>query len=178
MTLDETIKTSEELAELNEEYSRNYKDQGNIMASWSYEEFAKRHRQLVEWLKDYKRLLEQEPCKDAISRSELLKAIDTYDKFGYWGRELIPLVSEDGIKLVPYIHYDDAIKCIKSMPPVQPEQSCREDKMNVLEKIKSEIEQNAYPIIHGVNNHELGMTLYGILQVIDKYMREIEDKEC
>jgi len=66
--------------------------------------------------------LEQQPCDDAISRSELLKAIDTYDKFGYWGRELIPLVSEDGIKLVPYIHYDDVIKCIKSMPSVQPEQ--------------------------------------------------------
>lgn len=26
---------------------------------------------------------------------------------------------------------------------------------------RAEIEQNAYPIVHGVNNHELGMTLYG-----------------
>ena len=39
----------------------------------------------------------------------------------------------------------------------------------ILDKIKAEIEQNAYPIVHGVNNHEKGMTLYGILQVIDKY---------
>ncbi len=39
----------------------------------------------------------------------------------------------------------------------------------VLEQIRAEIEQNAYPIIHGVNNHEKGMTLYGILQIIDKY---------
>ena len=44
----------------------------------------------------------------------------------------------------------------------------------ILDKVRIEIEQNAYPIVHGVNNHELGMTLYGILQVIDKYRAEIE----
>ena len=42
----------------------------------------------------------------------------------------------------------------------------------VLDKIRAEIEQNAYPIVHGVNNHEKGMTLYGILQIIDKYRGE------
>ena len=46
---------------------------------------------------------------------------------------------------------------------------------DVLDKIRAEIEQNAYPIVHGVNNHELGMTLYGILQVIEKYKKG--DKE-
>lgn len=46
-----------------------------------------------------------------------------------------------------------------------------------LDKIISEIEQNAYPIVHGVNNHEKGMTLYGILQIIDKYKAERSDKE-
>ena len=45
----------------------------------------------------------------------------------------------------------------------------------ILDKIRAEIEENAYPIVHGVNNHEKGMTLYGILQVIDKY-RESEDE--
>ena len=44
----------------------------------------------------------------------------------------------------------------------------------VLDKIRAEIEQNAYPIVHGVNNHELGMTLYGILQIFDKYKAESE----
>ena len=47
---------------------------------------------------------------------------------------------------------------------------------SALDKIRAEIEQNAYPIVHGVNNHELGMTLHGILQVIDKYKAESEDK--
>ena len=44
-----------------------------------------------------------------------------------------------------------------------------QEDMTTLDKIRVEIEQNAYPIVHGVNNHEKGMTLYGILQVIDKY---------
>jgi hypothetical protein len=48
------------------------------------------------------------------------------------------------------------------------------DNENVLDKIRAEIEQNAYPIVHGVNNHEKGMTLYGVLQIIDKYKAESE----
>ena len=51
----------------------------------------------------------------------------------------------------------------------------RLEEESILDKIREEIEQNAYPIVHGVNNHELGMTLYGILQVIDKYKAESED---
>lgn len=47
----------------------------------------------------------------------------------------------------------------------------------VLDKIRAEIEKNSYPIVHGVNNHEKGMTLYGILQIIDKYKSEMEDEE-
>ena len=46
---------------------------------------------------------------------------------------------------------------------------------SILDKIREEIEQNAYPIVHGFNNHELGMTLYGILQVIDKYKAEVKE---
>jgi hypothetical protein len=47
----------------------------------------------------------------------------------------------------------------------------------VLDKIRAEIEQNAYPIVHGVNNHEKGMTLYGVLQIIDKYKAESEGED-
>lgn len=55
------------------------------------------------------------------------------------------------------------------------EKAKKYDKLvGVLDKIRTEIEQNAYPIVHGVNNRELGMTLYGILQVIDKYKAESE----
>lgn len=59
---------------------------------------------------------EQEPCDDAISRDELLKAIDTWDKFGY--TETGCFVREPKGDYVPYIHYDDVIKSIKGMPSV------------------------------------------------------------
>lgn len=47
---------------------------------------------------------------------------------------------------------------------------------HILDKIRAEIKQNSYPIVHGVNNHEFGMTLYGILQVLDKYKYKAESE--
>lgn len=67
--------------------------------------------------------LEQEPCEDAISREELLKAIDTWDRFGV--DDTNSLFRLDNLSLphyVPYIHYDDVIKCIKGMPSVNPQE--------------------------------------------------------
>lgn len=59
-------------------------------------------------------------CGDAISREELIEALDTWDKFGYAPtNELIPLRGNvDKDKYVPYIHYDDVIESIKGMPSV------------------------------------------------------------
>ena len=54
MTLDEAIKHAEEVAEQNEWFEENY------LENKGCKECAKEHRQLAEWLKDYKRLLEQE----------------------------------------------------------------------------------------------------------------------
>ena len=63
-------------------------------------------------------LCKQEPCEDAISRDELLKAIDTWDKFGCDANtKLVPYQDH----YIPYIHYDDVIKCIKGMPPITPQ---------------------------------------------------------
>ena len=59
-------------------------------------------------------ILEQQPC-DAISREELLKAIDTWDKFGCDADTKLVRYQDH---YVPYIHYDDVIKCIKGMPSV------------------------------------------------------------
>jgi hypothetical protein len=44
-----------------------------------------------------------------------------------------------------------------------------------IKQARKEIKQNAYPIVHGVNNHDVGMTLNGILQVLDKLIAESED---
>ena len=37
---------------------------------------AEQHKQLAKWLKELKRLKEQEPCEDAVSRSSLLNKLD------------------------------------------------------------------------------------------------------
>ena len=55
MTLEEAIKHAEEVAEQNEWFEKN------CLESMQCKECAEGHRQLAEWLKDYKRLLEQEP---------------------------------------------------------------------------------------------------------------------
>jgi len=61
--------------------------------------------------------LSQEPCEDAVSREELLKAIETWDKFGCDAdTKLVPYKDH----YIPYIHYDDVIKAIKGMPSVTP----------------------------------------------------------
>ena len=56
---------------------------------------------------------------DCIDRAELLKAIDTWDKFGCDAdTKLVPYQDH----YIPYIHYDDVIKCIKGMPSVTPQE--------------------------------------------------------
>lgn len=61
---------------------------------------------------------------DYINRTELLKAIDTWDKFGY--TETGCFVREPKNYYMPYIHYDDVIMCIKGMPSVNPLESYKE----------------------------------------------------
>ena len=62
-------------------------------------------RQLAEWLKDYKRLLEQQPCEDAISRQAALNS-------------LIDNTHLDGYDLAEAL---DAIENKEKLPPVTPQ---------------------------------------------------------
>lgn len=110
--------------------------------------------------------LEQEPCEDCISRAELLKAVDTWDKFGCDAdTKLVPIKD----CYVPYIHYDDVVKAIKGMPSIQP-------KTDVLDKIRAEIKalSNANPSYwHSGDMVEREE----VFEIIDKYKAESEDKE-
>lgn len=88
-TLAEAIKHSEELAEENQRVVDTgivfdamtidmlYCDDTEVIAEHlaNYQRCADEHRQLAEWLKDYKRLKEKESCEDAISREDVLDAI-------------------------------------------------------------------------------------------------------
>ena len=59
-----------------------------------------------------------------------------------------------------YTYMIDEIANIKALEPDP-----------ILDKIKTEMEQNAYPILSGMNKIEHGMTLYEILQIINKYKK-------
>lgn len=63
--------------------------------------------------------LSAEPYGDCISRSELLKVLDTWDKFGYRGAKFEKLDRIMKKYFVPYIHYDDVVKAIKGMSSIQ-----------------------------------------------------------
>ena len=53
---------------------------------------------------------------DLISRSELLKAMDTWDKFGYDEHNRLIKIDRTDEEYVPYVHYEDMVKCVKGMP--------------------------------------------------------------
>ena len=83
MTLDEAIKHAEEVAEEKE-------NEGKLLcqsecASIGCLTCAEEHRQLAEWLKDYKRLLEQENVLDKI-RDEIDAESTKSFKYPNWER--------------------------------------------------------------------------------------------
>ena len=52
---------------------------------------------------------------DLISRSELLKAMDTWDKFGYDEHNRLIRIDSTNEEYVPYVHYEDIVNCVKAM---------------------------------------------------------------
>lgn len=68
MTLDEAIKQCQEVAEENQAIVDACDYYGDNMAEC--EKCGEEHRQLAEWLKDYKRLLEQQPSDETIKYLE------------------------------------------------------------------------------------------------------------
>lgn len=64
MTLNEAIRHCEEVAK---EQENKFSTSGEFLGdNADCQKCAAEHRQLAEWLKDYKRLLEQEPCGKCI----------------------------------------------------------------------------------------------------------------
>ena len=91
MTLDEAIKHTEKIAENKENLTKIYKalneDRLNEdgLSFGEEEKCTEEYRQLAEWLKDYKRLKEQEPILDKI-RAEIEQTAKEYDKFDDYRR--------------------------------------------------------------------------------------------
>ncbi len=114
MNIEEAIKHAEEVVKEKEKLANTYesfKDYGNPKSSITsgYKEClscAEEHRQLAEWLKDYKRLLEQEPCDDAVSRDAVHECIDEA-----W------MCSKDAKEMADVLE-----KMVNALPPVTPQQ--------------------------------------------------------
>lgn len=81
MTLDEVIIFEEKAYERCKQigFAINSKYNSDTERGRKYYTYAEEHKQLAEWLKDYKKLKEQEPCEDAISRKAVLEMAKSYN---------------------------------------------------------------------------------------------------
>ena len=111
MTLDEAIKHAEEIAEENQRVVDTkdvtidmlFCDDEEIEEHLAnYQKRAEDYRQLAKWLRDYKRLKEQEPCEDAISRRAVLEYIKGSEA-DLWHDSENELVRQDIKELPPAI---------------------------------------------------------------------------
>lgn len=86
MTIDEAIKHAEEVADICEYEASKYDMSDSYESHVACQEgkCAEEHKQLAEWLKDYKRLLEQEPktgcCEECKHFRKLPYHADTLGK--------------------------------------------------------------------------------------------------
>lgn len=113
MTIEETIKHCEEVAEEQDKlckryddasgYSRSHNEDIRTTGAIGCEVCAKEHRQLAEWLKDYKRLLEQEPCEDCISRQAVIEKLHEYFDPLEDGEDVCPADVYHEIKVLPSV---------------------------------------------------------------------------
>ena len=131
--------------------------------------------EVAEALEMGSKALEQQTCEDAISREAVLGQISCWVNSGEY-------------RYTNATYY--LTRRIQSISPVTPqpfinkpcisEGVCHEDKMNVLDKIKAEIEH--LTITEGGEDYirkmaELCSLKFKVLQIIDKYKSESEDKE-
>ena len=120
-----------------------------------YVEYAEENHQLAEWLKELKRLKEQEPCDDCISRQAVVNAIANTC---FW-------LSAD--------NWTELMECISSLPSVTPYES-------ILDKIRTEIKQAIREERQidsmGGEYERIVSTIEpdDVLRIIDKYMAESE----
>ena len=79
---------------------------------------------------------------DLISRSELLKAMDNWDKFGYDEHNRLIKIDRTNEEYAPYVHYEDMVKCVNDMPTAY-----SVDK--VIEELEKELEKGNMAIDFG-----------------------------
>lgn len=117
MTLDEAIKHAEEVAEeksnLAKRIRNNMKSEIALSNADECESCAEEHKQLAEWLKDYKRLLDQKTNNDSVSRKAILSKIKEVCFSDKWLQFRVNKGSHG--------QRDFIIDYIEKLPPVTPE---------------------------------------------------------
>ena len=109
MTIDEAIAYCNEVhviceIETDFGFKKSFVDRSSVIGRTKC---GKEHKQLAEWLKDYKRLLERESCEDAISRDNAIEAV----------RELCN--KSTGI-FEENPHVDAVLEALENLPSVKP----------------------------------------------------------
>jgi hypothetical protein len=168
MTLDEAIKHCEEVAKEKDEQAWEAQLQEEYGMIKSCKECAEEHRQLAEWLRDYKRLKEQEPCEDAISRGVFEQvrgerdiAIEQLHELGYELGQKIELcedaISKQTIKeqMIKYgFHAPDmtVTEFVEDLPPVKPQEPKWIPVSERLPKTDNENSINSFNVLLWVKN--------------------------
>ena len=104
---------------------------------------------------------------DLISREALINRLKEHKNFFmdvYGGFSLMPNSIKYRVDEITY-----CIAEIINLPPI------KSNPIYALQEIKDEITNNSYPIVHGVNDHEMGMSLYDICHVIDNKIKECSE---
>ena len=74
---------------------------------------------------------------DLISRSELLKAMNNWDKFGFDCHGGLVRIdntnNEEYVPFVPFVHYEDMVNCVNNMPTAYD-----------IDKVVEELESNSF----------------------------------
>ena len=155
MNLEDAIRHAEEVAEEKEneaqelEYSKlDWKHEANLC-----KECAEEHRKLAEWLRDYKRLKEQEPCED-----EYIKVPKKALKYRTAG-----MVAYNAEWLKNHFDIERAVICGAQQP--------------ILDKIRAEIDKARFIDKNTrICKNALASGLEVAMQIIDKYKAESEDE--
>lgn len=107
-----------------------------------------------------------------IDAEELLKAMDSHDKFGIDSHGFVRRLSKDRYgdsDLVPYVHYKDMTDAVENMPTIH---AIPIDKVKAVREEISKVSRDSY--------EELAQTFYNdaikdAVEILDKLIKESEN---
>ena len=134
---------------------------------------------LSRYLKDYfMPTTKNDLAVDCIDREELLKAMDTWDKFGYTVRYGLERLDKNDKDFVPYVKYADVVNCVKNMPSVTPQEPFKPmveiDLYSVVKQkyIEREVLDKIRADVINIADSRRSIPVRSIINILDKYKVE------